>query len=163
VLLSRIEELSEPTQRLLRIAAVAGRRVGHQLLAEATGWSELQLEAGLREAIMARMLVVDVSSETYAFRHALLQEAVYGDLLPGERMRLHGTYARLLAGSGPAAELAYHCLASHDLPGGLAALIRAAADASAVSAQPRPSATSSKRCACGNACPTRRRWPDWAG
>ena len=134
VLLARIEELSEPTQRLVRIAAVAGRRVGHQLLAEATGWSEPQVEASLREAIAARVLMVDASTQTYAFRHALLQEAVYGDLLPGERTRLHATYARLLAGSGPAAELAYHCLASHDLPRALAALVRAAADASAVSA-----------------------------
>ena len=29
----------------------------------------------------------------YAFRHALLGEAVYDDLLPGERMRLHTAYA----------------------------------------------------------------------
>ena len=70
----------------------------------------------------------------------LLQEAVYGDLLPGERTRLHATYARLLAdadpdtedGSASAAELAWHCLASHDLPGGLAALVRAADHAATV-------------------------------
>ena len=73
------------------------------------------------------------------FRHALLQEAVYGDLLPGERTR-HATYARLLAaadpgaedGSASAAELAWRCLASHDLPGGLAALVRAADHAATV-------------------------------
>jgi tetratricopeptide (TPR) repeat protein len=134
VLLARVEALSEPTQQLLRVIAVAGRRVSHQLLVEATGWPELELEGQLREAITARVLVVDAGSETYAFRHALLQEAVYGDLLPGERTRLHATYARLLVGSGPAAELAYHCLASHDLRGALAARVRAAADASAASA-----------------------------
>jgi DNA-binding CsgD family transcriptional regulator/tetratricopeptide (TPR) repeat protein len=134
VLLARIEALSQPTQRLLRTAAVAGRRVGHQLLLAATGWSESRLEASLREAIAAHVLMVDTGTQTYAFRHALLQEAVYGDLLPGEQRRLHATYAGLLADSGPAAELAYHCQASHDLAGCLAALVRAAADASAVSA-----------------------------
>src|SRR4030095_2513647 len=46
--------------------------------------------------------------------------------------------ASLLAGAAPeggdgsAAELAWHCLASHDLPGGLAALVRAADHAATV-------------------------------
>ena len=73
--------------------------------------------------------------DRYAFRHALLQEAVYGDLLPGERVRLHATYARLLAalpGNDAAADLARHCLAAHDLPGALAASLRAGERASAV-------------------------------
>jgi DNA-binding NarL/FixJ family response regulator len=134
VLLARVEVLSEPAQQLLRVMAVAGRRVGHALLVAATGRSELELEGSLREAVSARLLVADAPSDTYAFRHALLREAVYGDLLPGERIRLHATYAHLLAGSGPAAELAHHCLACQDLPGALAALVRAAADASAMSA-----------------------------
>ena len=43
---------------------------------------------------------------------------VYGDLLPGERVRLHATYAQLLAaGDGAsAADLARHAMAAHDLP-----------------------------------------------
>jgi DNA-binding CsgD family transcriptional regulator len=140
VLLGRIETLSRPAQDLLRIAAVAGRQVHHRTLAEATGLPESELEERLREAIAARVLVVDTMRETYAFRHALLQEALYGDLLPGERTRLHAAYAQLLAAAGPrpvgasrsAAELAWHSLASHNLPGGLAALVRAATHATAV-------------------------------
>jgi DNA-binding NarL/FixJ family response regulator len=131
VLLARVEGLSPAARELLRVAAVAGRYVSHQLLIEAAGCPELELEKSLREAIAARVLVADATSETYAFRHALMQEAVYGDLLPGERVRLHGTYARLLAGVGPAAELAYHRRASHDVPGALDASLRAAAEAEA--------------------------------
>ncbi|HZD00317.1 MAG TPA: AAA family ATPase, partial [Actinomycetes bacterium] len=135
VLLSRVEALSELTREVLKVAAVAGRRVGHQLLAAAAaGRPEPELEQGLREAIAAQVLVLDPVSESYRFRHALLQEVVYGDLLPGERSRLHATYARLLADRGPAAELAYHSMASHDLPGALAALVGAADEARAVSA-----------------------------
>ena len=61
--------------------------------------------------------MADACTGAYAFRHALLQEAVYGDLLPSEQVRLHAIYARLLAveADGAAAELAHHCLASHDL------------------------------------------------
>ena len=33
------------------------------------------------------------AADGYAFRHALLAEAVYDDLLPGERVRLHAGYA----------------------------------------------------------------------
>jgi DNA-binding CsgD family transcriptional regulator/tetratricopeptide (TPR) repeat protein len=138
VLLGRIEALSELAQDVLKVAAVAGRRVGHQLLVAASGKPEDEVERGLRDAIAGQVLVASAATESYRFRHALLQEAVYGDLLPGERTRLHATYARLLAeadpegGDGSAAELAWHCLASHDLPGGLAALVRAASHAASV-------------------------------
>jgi DNA-binding NarL/FixJ family response regulator len=129
VLLARIEAISDLAQDVLKVAAVAGRRVDHRLLAAAAGLPEAELEQGLREAIADQVLVVDPAGESYRFRHALLQEIVYGDLLPGERTRLHATYARLLADSGPAAELAWHALASHDLPGALGALVRAATEA----------------------------------
>ncbi|HJW35090.1 MAG TPA: AAA family ATPase, partial [Actinomycetes bacterium] len=140
VLLGRIEGLPDLAQEVLKVAAVAGRRVGHQLLVAASGRPEAEVERGLRDAIAGQVLVASAATESYRFRHALLQEAVYGDLLPGERPRLHATYARLLATadpsgddpSGSAAELAWHCLASHDLPGGLAALVRAADHAATV-------------------------------
>jgi DNA-binding CsgD family transcriptional regulator len=134
VLLARIQGLSEPAQRVLRVAAVAGRRVPHRLLAGAAGLPEADLERGLHEAVGAGVLATDVATGGYAFRHALLQEAVYGDLLPGEQVRLHAAYARLLAADpdGAAAELAHHCLASHDLAGALAASVRAAEAAEAV-------------------------------
>ena len=80
------------------------------------------------------MLVPD-GADRYAFRHALLQEAVYGDLLPGERVRLHATYAapaRRPGDGASAADLARHCMAAHDLPGALAASVRAADEAVAV-------------------------------
>jgi DNA-binding CsgD family transcriptional regulator/tetratricopeptide (TPR) repeat protein len=134
VLLARVQGLSEPAQQVLRVAAAAGRRVTHRLLAGVAGRSEADMEQGLHEAVGAGVLTTDVATGRYAFRHALLQEAVYGDLLPGEQVRLHSAYARLLAADpqGAAAELAHHCLASHDLVGALAASVRAAEEAEAV-------------------------------
>ena len=74
----------------------------------------------------------------FTFRHALLQEAVYGDLLPGERSRMHSAYAaRLRAapdGRGRDAALAYHSLQSNDLVTALAASKRAAAEAEQIGA-----------------------------
>ena len=129
VLLARLEGLPAPVQRITRIASVAGRRVSHSLLQAASGLSDAEVEDALREAVTHHVLVADGGS--YTFRHALLQEAVYGDLLPGERVRLHGTYASLLAaGTGSsAAELAHHRMESHDLPGALTASVQAASEA----------------------------------
>ena len=44
VLLARIQALSEPAQQVLRVAAVAGRRVPHRLLAQVAGRPEAELE-----------------------------------------------------------------------------------------------------------------------
>jgi DNA-binding CsgD family transcriptional regulator len=122
LLLARVEKLSDPAQQVLRAAAVAGRRIDHHLLQKVSGLDDAELEEAMRE-IVSRGLLLPDGDYGYAFRHALLQEAVYTDLLPGERTRLHGEFTRLLEGSP--AELAYHYLASHDLPGALAASVEA--------------------------------------
>ncbi|MGI5156219.1 helix-turn-helix transcriptional regulator [Microbispora sp. CA-102843] len=124
LLLARVETLSDTARQVLRVAAVAGRRVGHDLLRDATGLGDLPLEDALREIVSRRLLTP--GSDGYAFRHALLQEAVYDDLLPGERTRLHTMFAALLAERGGSpAELAHHHLAGHDLPGALRASVEA--------------------------------------
>ncbi|MET8569392.1 AAA family ATPase [Streptomyces sp. NPDC004783] len=137
VLLIRVEQLSDTAQQVLRTAAVAGRRVGHDLLRDAVGLPEEELESALREAV-GRQLLVPGEGDTYSFRHALAREAVYADLLPGERARLHGVFARLLAGAGrrpeSAAERAHHSRASHDLPAALTASLEAADHAQRVGA-----------------------------
>ncbi|MFE9058052.1 ATP-binding protein [Streptomyces mutabilis] len=137
VLLIRFEQLSETAQQVLRTAAVAGRRVGHELLRDAVGLPEEELESALREAL-GRQLLVSGGGDTYSFRHALAREAVYADLLPGERARLHGAFARLLGGPGrrsdSAAERAHHYRASHDLPEALAASLEAADHAQRIGA-----------------------------
>src|SRR5712691_2338355 len=134
LLLSRVEQLSDPTQRVLRAAAVAGRRADDELVRAASGLQAAEYEGAVREAVTHQLLVPD-GTEGYAFRHALLREAVYADLLPGERTRLHATMGSLLSDEnrlampGTAAELAQHCLASHDIPGAFAASIRAGEEA----------------------------------
>ncbi|MEV6154874.1 AAA family ATPase [Nonomuraea sp. NPDC052129] len=120
LLMSRVEVLSEPGQRVLRAAAVAGRRVEDELLREVSGLPLADFEEAVREIVSRGLLRVD--GYGYAFRHALLQEAAYTDLLPGERSRLHADFARLLTSP---AELAHHHLAGHDLAGALAASAKA--------------------------------------
>ncbi|WP_089950493.1 helix-turn-helix transcriptional regulator [Lentzea xinjiangensis] len=129
VLLSRVERLSPEAQHVVRVASVRGRRVRHDRLREVAGMADVALDTALRELVQHHLLVVD-DNEVYMFRHALLREAVYGDLLPGERVRVHAAYARHLAEHlderGAAAALAHHAFQSHDLAQALTASIKAA-------------------------------------
>jgi DNA-binding CsgD family transcriptional regulator len=135
VLLARVERLSEPTQRVLQLLAVGGRRVGHRLITAVSGLDEAELENRLREAVEQHVLAVD-GAGAYAFRHALVEDAIYDDLLPGSRARAHTAYADALvadpsladAGSVESA-IALHRFAAHDLPRALDAAMLAAREA----------------------------------
>jgi DNA-binding CsgD family transcriptional regulator len=114
LILSAVERLPEETQRVLRIAAAGGIRVGHALLAAVSGLSDVELESALRPAIAGNVLQV-ADNRAYVFRHSLIREAVHEELLPGEHQRLHARYAeeiskdRTLVPPGRApVELAHH-------------------------------------------------------
>jgi DNA-binding NarL/FixJ family response regulator len=140
LLLARTIDLSASAQQVLRAAAVAGRRVDDELVMLAAGLTTGEYESAVRESV-ARQLLVPDGTHGLAFRHALLREAIYNDLLPGERTRLHARMAELLADegrlgevAGSAAELALHCLASHDVPGAFAASVQAGREAERLAA-----------------------------
>jgi hypothetical protein len=97
VLLARTETVSEASQRVLRTAAAAGPRVGERLLEVVAGVAEAQLYPALRESVEHHLLVVDEAGRGYAFQHALTRDALYDDMLPGERVRLHAAYGTALA------------------------------------------------------------------
>jgi DNA-binding CsgD family transcriptional regulator len=145
VLMARVTALSEDAQRILGVAAVAGRTVESGLLAEVAGSDETAIEDGLREALAAQILAIDPQGhpDAYRFRHALLAEVVYDDLLPSERRRLHAAYAKALAerpvasgaeGASQLAALAHHATAAHELVRALRAWVGAARAASATHA-----------------------------
>jgi DNA-binding CsgD family transcriptional regulator len=133
LLLVRLDRLDENARLVVRAASVAGRRVTHELLAVAAELADGALDEGLRMAVERNVLVA--SDRHYAFRHALLGEAVYDDLLPGERVRLHARYAAAIRDGrarGTAAELARHAMLAHDDATALTASIQAGHEAAAV-------------------------------
>nr|WP_042185975.1 helix-turn-helix transcriptional regulator [Kibdelosporangium sp. MJ126-NF4]CEL17008.1 LuxR-family transcriptional regulator [Kibdelosporangium sp. MJ126-NF4]CTQ91762.1 LuxR-family transcriptional regulator [Kibdelosporangium sp. MJ126-NF4] len=138
VLLARVERLSESAHQVVRLSSVAGRRVQHSTLREVGDLDDIQLEEALREVVQHHIFVSGGEQVHYSFRHALMREAVYGDLLPGERVRLHASYARYLKERlderGNAAAFAYHSLESNALSDALAASVRAAKEASQLGA-----------------------------
>ena len=133
LLLVRLDRLDESARQVVRAASVAGRRVTHELLAVATDVGDAALDDSLRTAVERNILVA--SDRHYAFRHALLGEAVYDDLLPGERVRLHARYAAAIGDGrarGTAAELARHAKLAHDEKTALTASVQAGREAAQV-------------------------------
>jgi DNA-binding CsgD family transcriptional regulator len=141
-LMLRIEALSPDAQTVLRVAAAAGTKVRHALLERAADMGSDALVAGLREAVAHHVLVAAEDGDSYAFRHALLREALLDDLLPGERGPLHRALAEALtedptlsaSARGVAAELAFHWAAAHDLPAAFAASAQAGEEAERLAA-----------------------------
>ena len=124
VLLARIAVLDARAQDLLGIAAVGGREVVHDELLAVAATPDKETIADLRSLVDAGLLVTssDPDQDGYAFRHALVHEAVYEDMLPTVRRSLHKAYGEALAGDGhPAAgdatrliRLANHWRAARD-------------------------------------------------
>ncbi len=133
VLLVRLDRLDDSARQVVRAASVAGRTVSHDMLVAASALPSAALDEGLRQAVEMNILLT--ADGRYSFRHALLGEAVYDDLLPGERVRLHAQYVAALRDGrarGTAAELARHARLALDLDTALTASVRAGDEASQI-------------------------------
>ena len=138
LLLARTLDLPEAARQVVGLAAAAGVTVEDDLLQEA--WlaaygQRAALAGALRRAVSAGVLTSLPGQRSYAFRHALVREAVYDDMLPTDRVRWHRELACCLerwAGGGRgaghaarAAWIAHHWLAAGDTERALTASIQA--------------------------------------
>jgi DNA-binding CsgD family transcriptional regulator len=135
LLLQAVRRLPEDTQEVLRVASAGSGVTSDALLAQVTGLDAGKLIAAIRPAVAANVLVT--SGDGYSFRHALIQEAVHADLLPGEHAAVHTRFARAID-EDPALvppgradiEKAHHWYSAHNTTGALAGSWRASVQAS---------------------------------
>jgi len=135
LLLQAVRRLPEPTQEVLRIASAGSGVTSDALLAQVTGHGAAELAAAIRPAVAANVLVT--TGDGYSFRHALIQEAVHGDLLPGEHAAVHTRFARaiqadpaLVSPGRAEIEKAHHWYSAHNTAGALEASWHATVQAS---------------------------------
>ena len=104
------------------------------LLRALAALTERDLRESLRSAVEHGVLVADRATGSFRFRHALLAEAIYATILPGEREEVHRRLAEELARSRAraAAELAPHWAAAGRTAEALVASVAAAREAKAV-------------------------------
>ncbi|WP_426571374.1 helix-turn-helix transcriptional regulator [Aquihabitans sp. McL0605] len=131
-----VAALDDPARHVLGAVAAVGRETSHDLLRAVVGLDDAAVESAVRSALDAHLLVVDRETEAYRFRHALIGEVVYADLLPPQRTRLHRRVADALreqttdalSRADRAGELAFHLDRTGDHEAAFTALL-AAADA----------------------------------
>jgi class 3 adenylate cyclase/tetratricopeptide (TPR) repeat protein len=93
LLLQRVDRLSVETRRFLQAASVMGRSFNDKLSAEVSGLPSS--DEALQELVGQDLVFPDrvVKPHGYRFKHALLQDTVYGSLLSSDRKALHQSIA----------------------------------------------------------------------
>jgi DNA-binding CsgD family transcriptional regulator/tetratricopeptide (TPR) repeat protein len=139
--MTRIDALPDGPRELVRTASVDATRVDTHTLAECAGIDPTRVDSYLHDLLDANVLrTVDGGLE---FRHGLLREAVYDDLLPDERTRIHADLAAILQARvdtdpdpdlSVLSRLAFHWSAADDQPRTLVASVRAGLKAARVGA-----------------------------
>lgn len=128
LVLARFERLGDTAREVVGTVAVGGVQVDHDVLEQVWTGDRDELTSALREAVAANVLVAE--ADGYRLRHSLMQEAVHDQLLPSERVELHGRYAAVLqerADEGDpvlTGEVAEHWLGARDLPRAFDATVR---------------------------------------
>ncbi|MBB4277447.1 adenylate/guanylate cyclase domain-containing protein [Rhizobium mongolense] len=96
-LMARLDRLAS-VREVAQIGAVIGREFSHELLAAAAGLAEPELERATDQLVAAGLVFRrGVGGDvTYAFKHALVQDAAYGSLLLSRRQQLHARIAHIM-------------------------------------------------------------------
>jgi tetratricopeptide (TPR) repeat protein len=114
-LMARLDRLG-PAREVAQIGAVIGRGFPYGLLRDVAGMDDVPLQAALERLAEADIVLVQglPPESDYRFKHALIQDAAYENLLKSRRQVLHHRVAEILrdrfavtAAAEPEA-LAYH-------------------------------------------------------
>ncbi|WP_254876924.1 LuxR family transcriptional regulator [Verrucosispora sp. NA02020] len=109
VLRRQVDDLDPVSHRIVEAATVLGHRIPFDLLADVTGVGEDQLIAVLRD-LVTRGVLVESGDDEFAFRHALVREAIVDQMLGRQRRRLHERALDVLLNGGASdpAMVAHH-------------------------------------------------------
>ena len=140
LLLTRIARLSDACQKMLRASSAGRTPLDPWMLVQVTHVDEDALFGQLREAVENHVLEPDRDGRRFVFRHALFREALYSDLLPGERQSIHVHFAEAIAAAEAegridhgesSSELAFHWNQAGDSGRAIQASLAAATAATA--------------------------------
>ena len=96
-LMARLDRLG-PAREVAQIGSVIGRGFSYKLLKAVAGMDEAPLEAALEKLSDADIVLVEgvLPESDYRFKHALIQDAAYENLLKSRRQVLHRRIAETL-------------------------------------------------------------------
>jgi class 3 adenylate cyclase len=116
ILTARLDRLSG-SRTVAQIAAVLGRTFDHSLLQETTDHDDNALRDAIKELIEAGIIQQRSGhpNPIYAFKHALVQDAVYQTMILTQRADLHGRVADVMIARYPEVALTRADLLAHHL------------------------------------------------
>ncbi|MDQ2802729.1 MAG: hypothetical protein M3Y41_08605, partial [Pseudomonadota bacterium] len=121
-LMSRLDRLGPGAKHVAQIGAVIGREFSDEMVRLVAGWRNEDVEAALGQLADAELVFERRADRQtlYLFKHALVQEAAYGNLLRSRRQPLHARVARVFEERFPAtAERQPELIAHHFTQAGL--------------------------------------------
>ena len=96
-LMARLDRLG-PAKEIAQVAAVIGQQFSHALLLAVASYSEEELAAGMDRLVDSGLVYRRGAAAelTYTFKHALLRDVAYENLLRARRQVLHERVGRVL-------------------------------------------------------------------
>jgi tetratricopeptide (TPR) repeat protein len=96
LLMERLDRLG-PGKWLAQVGSVIGHEFGRRLLYTAADMDRIAFDEALSAMLGASLVLpVDSTGERFAFKHALIEDAAYGSIIPKTRIMLHGRLADVL-------------------------------------------------------------------
>ncbi len=131
VVLLRLDRLDEQKASVLYAASVLGRSFSYSVLAAVTDLGSAAVRSALDELVKDQMLEADTDARgRFRFRHALIQEAVYDQILSPHRDELHLRVADVLRNAqASAVEVGSHLLQGGRIDDAVPVLLVAADEA----------------------------------
>ncbi|MEY2439336.1 MAG: hypothetical protein QOI34_721, partial [Verrucomicrobiota bacterium] len=123
-LMARLDRLG-PAKEIAQVAAVIGQQFSYALLEKVSSASVSDLETGIARLIDAGLAFPQsrAGEPSYSFKHALMRDVAYDNLLRGRRQQIHERVARALEEHFPVvADSEPELLAQHFMQAGLADL-----------------------------------------
>jgi class 3 adenylate cyclase/tetratricopeptide (TPR) repeat protein len=123
-LMARLDRLG-PAKEIAQVAAVIGQQFSYALLEMVSPASAADVASGIARLVDAGLAFPQsrASEPSYSFKHALMRDVAYDNLLRGRRQQIHERVGRALAEHFPAvAEGEPELLAQHFARAGLADL-----------------------------------------
>ncbi len=98
VLRRRLAGLPEQTRSVLLVAAVIGREFNLDVVRDVSGLDDESALDAIEAALLSGLVVEDTAVGRYRFAHALVREAIHGEVSRVRQARLHARVAQALAG-----------------------------------------------------------------